>query len=74
MKLNPSIVMSTVKFINEIISIYFWARTFQLKVDQCCQIFDWSWNFCEMFSLISFLKNFPRMKRWWRDELQLHYQ
>jgi len=27
--------MSTVKFINEIILIYFSARTFQLKVDQC---------------------------------------
>jgi len=27
--------MSTVRFINEIILIYFSARTFQLKVDQC---------------------------------------
>jgi len=27
--------MSTIKFINEIILIYFSARTFQLKVDQC---------------------------------------
>jgi len=27
--------MSTVKSINEIILIYFSARTFQLKVDQC---------------------------------------
>jgi len=27
-----------------------------------------------MFSLISFLKNFSRMKRWWREELQLHLQ
>jgi len=24
-----------------------------------------------MFSLISVLKNFFRMKRWWREELQL---
>jgi len=46
--------MPTVKFINEIILIYFSARTFQLKVDQCWPIFHWSWNFCEMFSLITF--------------------
>ena len=46
-------------------------RTFQFKVDQCYPIFRCSWNFCEMFSLISFLKNFSRMKRWWRKELQL---
>jgi len=31
-------VMSTVKFINEIIEIYFSARTFHLEVDQC---FHW---------------------------------
>jgi len=63
--------MSTVKFINEIISIYFSARTFRLWVDQCYLIFHWSWNFWEMFSLISFLKNFSRTKCWWREELQL---
>jgi len=33
--------------------------------------FHWSWNFWEMFSLTSFLKNFSRTKRWWREELQL---
>jgi len=26
--------------------------------------FHWSWNFWEIFSVISFLKNFTRMKRW----------
>jgi len=31
-------VMLTVKFINEIIEIYFSARTFHLEVDQC---FHW---------------------------------
>jgi len=30
--------MSAIKFISEIIEIYFSARTFQLKVDQCCPI------------------------------------
>jgi len=40
-------------------------------VDQCYQIFHWSWNFWEMFSLISFSKNFSRMKHWWREEWQL---
>ena len=30
-----------------------------------------SWNFWEIFSLISVLKNFSRMDRWWREELQL---
>ena len=43
---------------------------FQLKVNQCYPIFQWSWNW-EMFSLISFSKNLSRVKRWWRDELQL---
>jgi len=38
MQLNPSIIMSTIKFISEIIEIYFSARAFQLKVDQCCPI------------------------------------
>ena len=38
---------------------------------QCSQIFHWSWNFWERFSLISFLRNFSRIKRWWREELQL---
>jgi len=33
--------MSTVKFINEIIKIYFSARTFQLKEDECYPIFYW---------------------------------
>ena len=42
---------------------------FQLKVEHCYSIFHWSWNFWEMFTLISFLKN-SRMKRWWREELQ----
>jgi len=46
--------MSTVKFINEIICIYFAVRTFQRKVDKSNSIFQWSWNFWEMFSLISF--------------------
>jgi len=32
--------------------------TFQLKVNQCYQIFHWSWNFWEMLSLISFLKTY----------------
>ena len=63
--------MSSVKFINEIIWIYFSPRTFQLKVNQCYPTFHWSWNVWEMFSLISFLKNFSRMKPWWREELQL---
>jgi len=63
--------MSAVKSINEIIWIYFAARTCQLKVDQCYPIFYWSWNFWELFSLISFLKNFSFMKRSWREELQL---
>jgi len=61
--------MSSVKFINEIIQIYFSAHTFQRNVDQCYPIFHWSWNFWELFSLISFLKNFSRMK--WPEELQL---
>jgi len=34
-------------------------------------IFLWSWNFWEMPSLVSFLKNFSYMKRWWREKLQL---
>jgi len=42
-----------------------------MKVDQCYPIFHWSWNFWEIFSLSLFLKNFSRMKRWWREELQL---
>jgi len=63
--------MSTVKFINKIIQIYFSADTFQFKVYRCYPIFHWSWNFCEMFSLISFLKNFSRMKRRCREKLQL---
>jgi len=50
--------MSTIKFINEIIKIYFSASTFHLKVDQCYSIFNWSWNFWKMFSLISFWKVF----------------
>ena len=29
-------------------------------------LYHWSWNFWEMFSLISFLKNFSRMKCRWR--------
>jgi len=63
--------MSTAKFINEIIESCFSADTFQFKVYQCYPIIHWSWNFCEMFSLISFLKNFSRMKRQWREKLQL---
>jgi len=63
--------MPTVKSTNKIIEICFSARTFQLKVDQCYPIFHWSWNFWELFSLISFLKNFSRMKRSWQEELQL---
>jgi len=43
----------------------------QVKVDQCFPTFHWSWIFWEMFSLLSFLKNFSRMKRWWREKLQL---
>jgi len=64
-------IMSTVKFINEIILVCFLADTFKFKVDQCCPIFHWSWNFWEMFSLISFLKNFSPMNQWWREEWQL---
>ena len=60
--------MSAVKFISE---ICFSPGTFQFKVYQCYPIFHWSWNFWEIFSLISFLKNFSRMKHWWREELQL---
>jgi len=52
MQLNPLIVMSTIKFISEIIEIYFSARTFHLKVDQCHPIFRWSLSFLEMFSRI----------------------
>jgi len=63
--------MSTAKFINEIIWIRVSAGTFQFKVYQFYPIFHRSWNFWEMFSLISFLKNFSRMKRRWREKLQL---
>jgi len=49
----------------------FSAGTFQFKVYQFYPIFHWSWNFWEMFSLISFLKNFSRMKRLCREKLQL---
>ena len=53
------------------LNLFFQLVSFQLKVDQRYPIFHWSWNFWEMFSLISFVKNFFRMKRWWREELQL---
>jgi len=60
--------MSTVKFI---IEICFSPGAFQFKAYRCYPIFHWSWNFFEMFLLISYLKNFSRMKHWWREELQL---
>jgi len=67
-----SINMLTVKFINKIISIYFFSSyPFNLRIDQCYSIYHWSSNFWEMFSLILLLKNFSRMKRWWREELKL---
>jgi len=69
--IHPSIIiMSTVKFINEVIYIYFSARTFSIE-SKALLLFYWSWNFWEIFSLISVLKNFSRMKHWWRKELQL---
>ena len=59
--------MSTVKF-NDFISIYFFnSYPFNWKHINVPNL----WNFWEMFSSISFLKNFSRMKRWWREELQL---
>ena len=72
-QLNPSIVISTVKFTNEIINLFFHVVSFSLKVGlvQYYPIFHWLWNFWEMFSLISYLKYFSRMKRWWRKALQL---
>ena len=70
-QLNPSIVMSTVKFINEIINLFFHVVPFSLKVNQYYPMCHWLWNFWEMFSLISYLKCFSRMKRWWRKALQL---
>ena len=70
-QLNPSIVTSTVKFINEIINLFFHVVPFSLKVNQYYPIFHCLWNFWEMFSLISYLKYFSRMKRWWRKALQL---
>ena len=64
--------MSTVKFIKEITSIYFFQLVpFELKVDQRYPIFHWSWKFWEILSVISFLKNFSRMKLWWWEDLQL---
>jgi len=38
-QLNPSIVMSTVKFINEIINLFFHVVPFSLKVNQYYPIF-----------------------------------
>jgi len=43
---------------------FFQLVPFQLKVDQRYPIFHWSCNFREIFSVVSLLNNFSRMKRW----------
>jgi len=53
------------------LNLLFQLVPFQMKADQRYPIFHWSWNFWEIFSVILFLKNFSRMKRWWWEELQL---
>jgi len=67
-ELNPSFIMLTVKFINDLIEIYFSACIFHFKVYQCYPIFRKFW---EMFPLISFFKNFSRTQHWSREKLQL---
>ena len=58
MKLKASIILSTVNSSTKSSKTIFQLETFQLKVDQCYPIFHWSWNFLEMFSLISIFKTY----------------
>ena len=71
-QLNPSIVMIVDCQIHQRNhKSIFSRRTFSLKLNQYYPIFHRLWSFWEMFSLISYLKFFSRMKRWWRKALHL---